>query len=48
MPNTVYDQFQKQPLWVADKSVELYGTILDAVDIFLTIQWYEQIPEIYG
>ena len=37
VPNTVYDQFQKQPLWVSDKRIELYGIRIDAGDIALTI-----------
>ena len=41
--NTVYDQFQKQPLWLADKRVELYGIRLDSGDISLTIQQYGNI-----
>ena len=47
MNNTFYYQFHKQPVWVADMSVELYGIRLDAEDIYLTSQWYEHIPEIY-
>ena len=48
LPDTVYDHFKKQPLWVADKSVELYGIRLDVGDIALTIQWYEHIPGVSG
>ena len=48
MPNTVCDKFQKQTLWVSYKRVELDGIRLDAGDIALEIQWYEQIPRIYG
>ena len=46
MPNTVYDQFQKQPLWVADKRVGLDCIRIDTGDIDLTIQWYERITGI--
>ena len=42
----VYDQFQKQPLWVADKRVELDCIRIDTGDIDLTIQWYERITGI--
>ena len=35
--NTVYDQFQKQPLQVADKRVELDGIRLNDGDIALRI-----------
>ena len=34
----VYDQFQKQPLWVADKRVELDCIRIDTGYIDLTIQ----------
>ena len=46
VPNTVYDQFHKEPWWVADKRVELYEMRLDDGYIDLKIQWYEQIPGI--
>ena len=46
--NTVYYQFQKQSLWVADKRIELDGIRLDAGYISVTIQWYEQITGISG
>ena len=46
MTNTGYSQFQKQPLWVADKRVELYDIRLDAGYIALIIQWYGHIPGI--
>ena len=46
VPNTVYNQFQKQPFWVSDKRIELYGIRLDDEYIDITIQWYEQIPVI--
>ena len=46
VPDTGYYQCQKQPLWVADKRVELYGIRIDAGDIALTIQWYDQITGI--
>ena len=45
--NTFCNQFQKQTLWVADKRVELDGIRLDDGDIYLIIQWYENIPGIY-
>ena len=46
MHNTVYDQFQKQQLWVADKRVELYDIRLYSGDIVIKIQWYEHITGI--
>ena len=48
MLHIVYDQFQKELLWVADNRVELDGIRLSARDISLKIQWYDQIPGIYG
>ena len=45
--NKVYNYFQKQPLWVAHKIVELDVIRLDAGDIDLTIQWYQLILGIY-
>ena len=48
MINTVYDQFQKQPLRVSDKHVELDKISLDAEYIDLTIQRHEQITGISG
>ena len=47
MPNTVYNNFQKQPLWVADKRVELDGIRLYDGYIVSKIQWYENITGIY-
>ena len=41
MTNTVHNQFQKQPLWISDKCIELDGIRLYAKDIALPIQWYE-------
>ena len=46
--NTVYNKFQKQPLWVSDRRVELDVIRLDAGYIAPTIQRYEKIPGIYG
>ena len=48
VPNTVYDQFQKQPLWVADKRVEFDGIRLYSGYIDLIFKWYENIPGISG
>ena len=48
MPNIVYDQFHKKPLWVANKCVELYGIRLYDENISLKIHWYEQILVISG
>ena len=31
VPNTVYDHYQKQPLWVANNRVDLDGVKLDSV-----------------
>ena len=47
VPNTFTTSFRKT-LWVAGKRVELDGIRLYAGDIALKIQWYEQIPVIYG
>ena len=46
MTNTVYYQFQKQSLWVADKRIELDDIRLGTGYISLTIQWYDYIPGI--
>ena len=35
---TACDNFQKQPLWVSDKSIELDGIRLDVEDVAPTIQ----------
>ena len=35
MRNKFYDQFQKQPFWVANKRVELDGIRIDAGDIYI-------------
>ena len=35
-------------MWVSDKRVELDVISLDAGDVALKIQWYEQIPGMYG
>ena len=43
VPNKVYNQFQKKTLWVSYKRIKLDGIRLDAGDISLTIQWYENI-----
>ena len=42
----VNDEFQKEPLWEADKRIKLDGIRLDCGDIGLTIQWYEQVSVI--
>ena len=33
---------------VSKKRIDLYGIRIDAEDIAITIQWYEQIPGMYG
>ena len=48
VPNKVYTPFQKQPLYVADKRIELVGISLDAGYIYLTIEWYDHINGISG
>ena len=48
MHNTVYDQFQKKLLWVANNRIEFDGIRVNAEDIALTFHWYEQISGIYG
>ena len=46
-PNMVNYEFQKQPLWEADKCINLDGIRLDCGDIGFTIQWYDQVPGIF-
>ena len=46
VPNMINDEFQKEPLWEADKRIKLDGIRLDCGDIGLTIQWYEQVSVI--
>ena len=48
LPNTVYNKFQKQPLWLANKRIELYEIRIDAGDIAPTIHHYENIAGISG
>ena len=45
-PNMVNYEFQKQPLWEADKRIKLDGIRLDYGKICLTIQCYEQVTGI--
>ena len=40
------DEFHKQPLWEADKSIKFDGISLYCGDVGFTIQWYEQFPGI--
>ena len=47
-PNMVNYEFQKQPLWEADKRIKLDGIRLDCDDIGLTIEWYKQFPGFVG
>ena len=35
-------------MWVADNYTELYCIRLDAADIYIAIQWYDNINGIYG
>ena len=35
-------------MWVADKHIELHCIRLDAADIYITTQWYDNINVIYG
>ena len=38
----------RKTLLVSKKRIDLYGIRIDAEDIAITIQWYEQIPGMYG